>query len=183
MRRTHDAVMVGSTTATMDDPGLTCRLPGLETSPPLRIVLDGRLQTPLTAQVVRTARAVPTLLITRADTDPVRRRAFADCGVELLEIDHDTEGNIDLSAAFAGLGARGLTRVLVEGGSRLAAALIRAGLIDRIEWFRSAAVMGGDGLPAVQGFGVEHLADLRRLARTALRVAGSDVLETFAVVN
>src|SRR5258708_1001212 len=101
MRRTHDAVMVGSTTATMDDPGLTCRLPGLETSPPLRIVLDGRLQTPLTAQVVRSAREVPTLLITRADTDPVRRRAFAARGAEVLEVGPHAPRSRGVPAAFA----------------------------------------------------------------------------------
>ncbi|HWK45694.1 MAG TPA: bifunctional diaminohydroxyphosphoribosylaminopyrimidine deaminase/5-amino-6-(5-phosphoribosylamino)uracil reductase RibD [Stellaceae bacterium] len=183
LRRGHDAVMVGSNTVLADDPMLTCRLPGLERPAPTRIVVDGRLQTPLTAKLVSSAGAAPTLIVTLAGTDPLRAQAFVDCGVEVLELTADAEGNIDLAATFTALGGRGLTRVLVEGGARLAASLFRGGLVDRIEWFRSPAIMGGDGVPAVQGFGVDHLVDMKRFERTGLRVAGADLLESLRRVG
>jgi diaminohydroxyphosphoribosylaminopyrimidine deaminase/5-amino-6-(5-phosphoribosylamino)uracil reductase len=85
---------------------------------------------------------------------------------------------VDMGAAFQELGRRGLTRVLVEGGSTLAAVLLRAGLVDRLAWFHAPLLFGGDGIPAVAGFGLEHLADARRFERMALETVGDDVLET-----
>ena len=68
---------------------------------------------------------------------------------------------MDLTAALTALGTAGLTRVMVEGGGQLAAALLRADLVDRIVWFHAPSIMGGDGWPAVQAFGVETLDAMR----------------------
>jgi diaminohydroxyphosphoribosylaminopyrimidine deaminase/5-amino-6-(5-phosphoribosylamino)uracil reductase len=87
---------------------------------------------------------------------------------------------VDLAGGLRELGARGITRVLVEGGAGLAAALLRAGLVDRIAWFRAPRVMGGDGIPAVAPFGLERLADMPAFARTGIETLGHDVLETFS---
>ena len=78
------------------------------------------------------------------------------------------------------LGARGLTRVLVEGGATLAAVLLRAALIDRIAWFRNDGIIGGDGIPAVEAYGVDRLATMARFQRHGIRKVGADVLETFS---
>ncbi|HVJ52386.1 MAG TPA: bifunctional diaminohydroxyphosphoribosylaminopyrimidine deaminase/5-amino-6-(5-phosphoribosylamino)uracil reductase RibD [Aliidongia sp.] len=181
LRHRHDAVMVGSGTAIADDPELTVRLPGLEARQPLRIVVDGRLRTPLTHKLVRDAPTLPTLVITREGSDPMRRAVLADCGVQLIEVPPDTDGNLDLVAAFQALGQRGLTRILVEGGATLAAALLRRKLVDRLAWFRSAGLIGGDGLPAVKALGVDRLADQARATRLSLMRVGDDVLETLAL--
>ena len=77
-------------------------------------------------------------------------------GVKLIEVPGSSAG-VDLRPALTALAHAGLTRVLVEGGGQLAAALLRADLVDRIAWFHAPAVMGGDGWPAVQAFGVERL--------------------------
>jgi diaminohydroxyphosphoribosylaminopyrimidine deaminase/5-amino-6-(5-phosphoribosylamino)uracil reductase len=178
LRRRYDAVMVGSGTVLADDPALSVRLPGLETAQPLRIVVDGRLRTPLTAQFVATARDHPSLILTLPG-DPLRHQAFIDCGVRLIEVPPDSEGNIDLVAAMAELGRLGLTRVLVEGGATLAAALLRCRLVDQLAWFRSAGVIGGDGLAAIKPFGVDRLADQARAMRLGVMRIGEDLLETF----
>jgi diaminohydroxyphosphoribosylaminopyrimidine deaminase/5-amino-6-(5-phosphoribosylamino)uracil reductase len=170
--------MVGSGTVLADDPALSVRLPGLETAQPLRIVVDGRLRTPLTAQFVATARDHPSLILTLPG-DPLRHQAFIDCGVRLIEVPPDSEGNIDLVAAMAELGRLGLTRVLVEGGATLAAALLRCRLVDQLAWFRSAGVIGGDGLAAIKPFGVDRLADQARAMRLGVMRIGEDLLETF----
>jgi diaminohydroxyphosphoribosylaminopyrimidine deaminase/5-amino-6-(5-phosphoribosylamino)uracil reductase len=181
LRHRHDAVMIGSGTALADDPELTVRLPGLEARQPLRIVVDGGLRTPLTHKLVSDAARIPTLLVTRADADPVRAQVFRDCGVELMEAPPDDEGNLDLHAIFQALGRRGLTRILVEGGAGLAAALLRAKLVDRLAWFRSPGLIGGDGLAAVKPFGVDRLADQARATRLSLMRVGEDVLETLTL--
>ena len=82
-------------------------------------------------------------------------------------------------AGLTALVDAGLTRVLVEGGAQLAAGLLRDGLVDRIGWFHAPAIMGGDGWPAVQAFGVADLSGLPRFLRTAQRPIGEDMLTEF----
>lgn len=180
LRARHDAVVVGSGTVLVDDPLLTCRLPGMGARSPVRVVIDGRLRVPLTSRLVATAGEVPTWLVTLAGGDSGRRAAFEDCGVEIIEASRDEDGNLDVRDALQALGARGLTRVLVEGGSQLVGALLQYGLIDRIAWFRAPRVMGGDGIAAAAPFGVDALADMPAFARIGLIEAGDDVLETYA---
>ncbi len=179
LRARHDAIMVGIGTALADDPELTCRLLGLAHRSPVRIVVDSRLRLPLTGRLVTGARAVPTWIVTRDDADPARLGVIADCGVEVIQVPADSAGLPDLVQASAVLAGRGLTRVLAEGGATLAASLLRAGLVDRLEWFRAGAVMGGDGLPAVQGFGVDRLEGMARFERVAVRPAGADLAESY----
>ncbi|HUN46253.1 MAG TPA: bifunctional diaminohydroxyphosphoribosylaminopyrimidine deaminase/5-amino-6-(5-phosphoribosylamino)uracil reductase RibD [Stellaceae bacterium] len=178
LRARHDAVMVGSNTVLADDPELTCRLPGLAERSPVRIIVDGRLRVPLTAKVVAEAQRVPTWFITLKGDAPARHRAFRDCGVELIEVRADGE-TVDLGQAMHELGKRGLTRVLVEGGATLAAALLRADLVDRVDWFRAPSLIGGDGVPAVTAFGIATLAAAPRFERIAAEALGADLLESF----
>lgn len=168
LRATHDAIMVGSATAIVDDPHLTCRLPGLESRSPIRIVADGRLRLPLTSKLVRHASAAPVWLLTRPGGDMQRRKAFEDCGVTLIDVEPDESGVMDITAAMETVAARGVTRLLVEGGARLSASLVRARLVDRIEWFQAAKLIGGDGYPAIGGLGVKkpdgaHVFSLREV--------------------
>jgi diaminohydroxyphosphoribosylaminopyrimidine deaminase/5-amino-6-(5-phosphoribosylamino)uracil reductase len=178
LRARHDAVMVGSNTVIADDPELTCRLPGLVDRSPVRIVVDGRLRVPLTSRVVADATRIPTWFITLRGDAPERHEAFRDCGVELIEVEADGE-TVDLEEALQELGRRGLTRVLVEGGAALAAAMIRADLVDHVAWFRAPRLIGGDGIAAVTAFGVTELAATPRFQRLGVEPVGEDVLETF----
>ena len=178
LRASHDAVMIGSNTVITDDPLLTCRLPGLDARSPVRIILDSRLNVPLTARVVAEAREVPTWFITLRHGDAARREAFLSCGVELIEVPATPDHTVDIHAAFHELGRRGLTRVLVEGGSTLAAVVLRAGLVDQLVWFHAPSLIGGDGIPAVAGFGLQALAEAPRFERLSVETVGEDVLET-----
>ncbi len=179
LRASHDAVMVGSNTVIADDPLLTCRLPGLTHRSPVRVIVDSRLRVPLTARVVAEARQIPTWFVTLRGGDRLRQEAFRACGVELIEVDGDDGAGVDIGEGLRALGARGLTRVLAEGGSHLAASLLRDRLVDRLAWFRAPRLIGGDGLPAVAAFGLERLADAPGFGRGNLLEAGEDVLETY----
>ena len=182
LRASADAVMVGVGTALADDPRLDCRLPGLADRSPVRIVVDSRARLPLTSRLVRTARETPTWLLTLAGQD-ARHRAFADAGIEVIEVAPDADGNLDLEVGAGALGDRGLTRVLVEGGGRLAAGLLRAGLVDRLVWFRAPRLIGGDGLPATEAFGVDRLDQAPAFRRIAVVALGDDVMETYARIT
>ncbi len=179
LRANHDAILVGIGTALADDPALTCRLPGLEGRSPVRIVVDGRLRLPLTSALVRTAKETPTWIVVMEGHDERRAAVLRDCGVELIVVPADAAGRPDLFAAMRAFAGRGLTRVLVEGGAALAASLLRADLVDRIEWFRAACLIGGDGVPAVLGFGVDRLSDAPRFERVGMRSVGADVEERY----
>ena len=178
LRARHDAVMVGRGTAVADNPRLDVRLPGLEAAP-VRIVLDGRLRLPLTHDLVARAKTRPTWLVTRAGVEALRLHAYEDAGVEIITVAEDGDGHISLRDALQALGARGLTRVLAEGGGRVAAGLLRLGLVDRAVWFHGPKVIGGDGIAAVTGFGVEALEDAPVFVpRTTARI-GDDLVETY----
>ncbi len=181
LRATHDAIMVGSATAIVDDPTLTCRLPGLSSRSPIRIVADGRLRLPLTSRLVREARKTPTWILTFSENDAERRAAFIDCGVELIDVPVGADALMDMTAAMRILAARGLTRVLLEGGARLASSMMRAHLVDRVEWFRSSTVIGGDGYPAVAALGVDRLDMAPGMVLTETLALGADTLSSYLV--
>jgi diaminohydroxyphosphoribosylaminopyrimidine deaminase/5-amino-6-(5-phosphoribosylamino)uracil reductase len=178
LRGRHDAVMVGVGTAMADDPDLTCRIEGYRTMPLVRVVADGHLSLTLLSRLVVTARQTPTWVIARDDADPSRAAALEELGVELLRVPGG-EAGVDIAAGLAGLARRGITRLLVEGGARLAATLLRADLVDRLAWFHAPVVMGGDGVAAAQGFGVAALAAMPRFRRLRVSMAGDDVLSEF----
>ena len=182
LRAEHDAVMIGAGTAVADDPELTCRLPGLAHASPVRIIADGTLRTPVAATLVRTASTVPTWIVTVEGADAGRREALSDRGVEVVDVAADGAGRPDLAAVMKALAARGLTHVLVEGGGELAAALLRADLVDRVAWFHAPKVMGGEGIPAALGLGVESVDQAPQFRRVEIMEVGEDVFETYARV-
>ncbi len=179
LRATHDAVLVGTGTALADDPELTCRLPGMEQPPIVRVVLDRHLRLPLTHKLVREAAVAPTWVMTSARADRARANMFASSGIELITVPEASEG-LDLRSVLAELGARGLTRVLCEGGSHVAAGLIQADLVDRLVCFHAGLVIGGDGIPAVASFGLDRLAAAPRFRLVGLEPCGNDVMQLWA---
>ena len=181
LRASHDAIMVGIGTVVADDPQLTCRLPGLDQRSPVRVVIDRHLRIPSAARLIVDAGLVPTWVLTSRSADPDRRAAFLANGVILIDVDLGRDGQIDLAAALATLAERGITRLLVEGGAHVAAAFIRAGLVDRLVWVHAPLVIGGDGIPAIAGLDVAALADAAAFERLATETIGEDVLTTFRV--
>ena len=182
LRGRHDAVLVGVGTVLADDPDLTCRIPGFRPNEVVRVVVDTHLRTALTTRLVVTARENPTWMLIRAGTDPDRRHAMADLGVRLIEAPGDAVG-VDLARGLAALAEAGLTRVLVEGGAKIAAALLRADLVDRIAWVHAPSVMGADGWPAVQAFGIAQLAAMPRFVRRDMRPVGDDILSEYVRIG
>ncbi len=178
LRGQHDAVMIGVGTVLADNPDLTCRISGFRPFPNTRIVADSHLRTPLTTRLAATAAEIPTWFLIREGTDLARRTAFADLGATLITVPAAAAG-IDLAAGLQALGAAGLTRLLVEGGGQIAAALLRADLVDRIAWFHAPAIMGGDGWPAVQAFGVEALDLMPRFKRDCVTAIGDDMISVY----
>jgi diaminohydroxyphosphoribosylaminopyrimidine deaminase/5-amino-6-(5-phosphoribosylamino)uracil reductase len=170
MRAQSDAIMIGIGTALADDPMLTCRLPGMAANSPMRIVLDSALRLPLASRLVRSARDVPVWVITQQDAPPAAEDALRQHGVEVLRAG-GTGARLDLADVLKMLGARGITRLMVEGGPTLAAALIAADLVDAAVLFHSPTVAGPAGIDALDGMPIERLSQ-RLKARGSEPVGG-----------
>ena len=168
-RAQSDAVLVGAGTARSDDPRLDVRGLGLEEARPVRVVVAGALSLPRTGHLGRTAREVPLWLCHHAEAEASRRAAWTEAGAELIEIPFQDDGQLDLVAMMLRLGERGLTRVLCEGGGRLAAALLGGDLVDELVCYSAGLVLGEDAVPAVGHLDVEalQLAPRFRLIETA----------------
>ncbi len=179
LRAIHDAILVGTDTVVADDPQLTCRLPGLARRSPVRVVLDRQLRVPPGARVFAEARQTATWVVTLAAAHEARQEALREAGVVVIAAAPDPAGRIDVGSALARLGERGLTRLLVEGGGRLAAALLRAALVDRLVWFHAPVLLGGDGIPAVGELGQGPLSEMPGFERLASETVGPDVMTTF----
>ena len=131
LRASHDAILVGSNTVIADDPMLDVRDIGIGRNP-VRIVLDSNLQISTSAQLVKTANSIPLWIFHGPKADPAKLQSLLDAVAQIFECPVNHHGSIDLGAAFRLFADQGLTRILCEGGSRLAAALFSAELIDNL---------------------------------------------------
>jgi diaminohydroxyphosphoribosylaminopyrimidine deaminase/5-amino-6-(5-phosphoribosylamino)uracil reductase len=171
LRAQNDAIMIGAGTALADDPMLTCRLPGMAQRSPLRIVLDGALRLPVSSRLVRTARQTPVWAIAGAGAPTAAEEVLRTHGVEVLR-EAESGGRLDLPAVIKLLAGRGITRLMVEDGPTLAAALIRAELVDEAILFHAAKIIGADGVEALNPVAVAALT--RRLKHRGSEPVGPD---------
>lgn len=152
-RAQADAIMVGIGTVLADDPQLTCRLPGLEDCSPVRVVLDTACRLPPDSLLAKTAKAVPTWVIAAIGSDSARHAALERLGVEVVLVPRQNgsgpDGCLDLTMALQALAARGITRVMSEGGPRVADRLAQLGLIDEITLLTHMQPLGRQGLLAI----------------------------------
>jgi diaminohydroxyphosphoribosylaminopyrimidine deaminase/5-amino-6-(5-phosphoribosylamino)uracil reductase len=175
LRAVHQAVMVGIETALADDPDLGVRLDGYMGAQPARVVLDSRQRLPVGAGLVQTARARPTYLITIGEPAAELR----DQGVIVTRVAEDLDGRPDPEAVVEALCAQGLERIMLEGGGRVAASFLAAGLVERIEWFRAPMILGAEGRPAVGALAMSRLAGAPRFRRVEVKLIGDDLWERY----
>ena len=152
LRSRFDAIVIGSGTARADDPQLTCRLPGLEDRSPIRIVIAGKAGIEADLALFSPGSAVPAWVIAATDRPDGFHDGAEPDRIRWLRVP-GTGGQVDLATALQALGEAGLSRIMVEGGSRLAGSLMADDLIDEAILFRSPSQIGEGGIAAFAGQG------------------------------
>ncbi|MBL4894955.1 MAG: bifunctional diaminohydroxyphosphoribosylaminopyrimidine deaminase/5-amino-6-(5-phosphoribosylamino)uracil reductase RibD [Emcibacter sp.] len=180
LRANHDAIMVGVGTVMADDPSLDCRLPGLEDWSPVRIIVDSHLTMPESCKLLETAKKIPTWVVTTTSDGP-KFEALKNKGAKLITCAANKEGRVDLTRMMELLAEEGITRLLCEGGAQVNASLIRASLVDRLYWFRSSGVIGGDGLSALGSTGLDELKKMPNFVHVRTGQTGNDIWQEFII--
>ncbi|MFC1908134.1 bifunctional diaminohydroxyphosphoribosylaminopyrimidine deaminase/5-amino-6-(5-phosphoribosylamino)uracil reductase RibD [Chloroflexota bacterium] len=178
LRYTSDAVMVGVNTILVDDPRLTARScggrGGTVKKQPLRVIVDSKGRTPLTAQLFN--EPGKTLLALGKSVTPEEKSAFTQVATELLEMPSE-KGQVDLERLLKSLGEREVTSVLVEGGGAILGSLFDDKLVDKVITFIAPIIIGGKrAKTAVNGKGADRMVNSTKLECVSLKKLGEDFM-------
>lgn len=180
MRNTVDAILVGIGTILADDPELTTRLPGVDCRHPDRVVIDSLLRVPLKARVLARRGPSRVILVANPLAPEERVRLLRSMGAEVLIVEGAAGGGerrVDLRSVMRELSRIGITSVLVEGGSEIAASCLEAGIVDKVLFFIAPMIIGGREAPMViGGRGAGTLAEARRLCNVRYTPVGDNLM-------
>lgn len=172
LRHEHDAILVGGTTAAVDNPSLTDRSGRPRRRPLMRAILDNRLRLPCDSILATTTDQAPTLVMTNC-IDPELTGRLTDCGVEIVPVEM---GARNLSGVLEELKRRDIQSVLVEGGTAVAGAFVDAKLVDKVTFMIAPIIIGGSEAPAaIGGHGAVDLSDALRLKDIEIVRHGDDI--------
>jgi diaminohydroxyphosphoribosylaminopyrimidine deaminase / 5-amino-6-(5-phosphoribosylamino)uracil reductase len=181
LRAQCDAILVGIGTVRADDPLLTCRLAGMEGRSPVRVVLDRALRISSTSRLVRSARETPLWVMTSNLSEAPAAMKLGASGAQVIRVpvtNHPPPG-LDLSAVVRVLSEKGITRLLVEGGARVASSFVAAGLVDEVWLLRGGGPVGADGVPALDVLPLSAITQSPAFKVRASEMLGKDTLTIY----
>lgn len=163
------AILTGIGTVKDDDPQLNVR--DVETPrQPLRVVVDSKLETPLSAKILRGGN----VLVAGAVADAGKIAGLQAAGAEVF-IQPNAAGKVDLAALLNELGRRGINEVHAEAGFKLNGSLLREGLVDELLLYLAPCLVGHEASGLFNLPELSSLEGKRRLAIRDLRQVGADI--------
>jgi len=178
LRAECDAILVGIGTVLADDPLLTCRLPGMEARSPVRLVLDRGLRIPQASRLVHSARNTPLWILTSNVAEAPAATILGAEGAQIIRVASKPVG-LDLGDVLRALSERGITRLLVEGGARVASSFVAAGLVDEFWLLRGREAIGRDGVAALDALPLGAVTQSPAFRVRASERLGSDTLTVY----
>lgn len=172
MRATHDAIMVGVDTIIADNPQLTVR--HVQGRNPTRVIVDTRLRTPESVEVLGGRLARKTIIATTEPNPKVHLR-YTQQGATIM-VCEEFDGRVSMQDLLARLGAMGIQSILLEGGSRLAGDMVRNGLIDEFVMFIAPKILGSDGFAPFALNGITSMDKSYRLTFGQVTRTGDDIV-------
>lgn len=173
LRAQCDAILVGIGTVLADDPLLTCRLPGMAARSPVRVVLDTALRMPADSRLMQSARATPLWLACAETAEAAAATRLGAAAAQVIRMPPCPSPGLDLAAVLRALSERGVTRLMVEGGSQVASSFMASGLVDEIWLLRGPEPIGADGIAALNALPLAAITQ-----SPAYRVRASETLDT-----
>jgi len=173
LRTEHDAILVGRGTVERDDPELTVRL--VRGRNPLRVVVDSGLNISTQSKIVQTISLSPTIIATvRKSADP-KFKKLADYGADILTIDANQQGKVDIKKLLKKLADRKISSVLIEGGAQIITSVIRENLAKRLVTVIAPKIIGG-GIEAIGDLHIRSLQKAKLLSFQKITKIGSDII-------
>ena len=178
LRAQCDAILVGIGTVLSDDPLLTCRLPGMEARSPVRVVLDRSLRIPANSRLVHSARQTPLWVVASNQAEAPATAMLGAAGAQVVRL-ASTPAGLDLLAVLHALAERGITRLLVEGGARVASSFVSADLVDEFWLLRGPKAIGADGVAALAALPLSTITQSSGFRVHASESLGKDTLTVY----
>ncbi len=173
LRSVHDAVLVGVGTVLKDDPQMTVRL--VRGRNPLRVVADSRLRIPMSSAILREQETAATIIAATTQADIEKKLALNVMGVEVMTVEEDSEGMVDLKDMLQKLGKKNISSVLVEGGATTITSFIRQGLTDKLVVIIAPKIVG-KGVEAVGDLGIREVGRALKVSFDKVYRKGDDVV-------
>ncbi len=176
LRKKAAAIMVGIGTVLADDPMLNCRCE--DPSDPIRIICDSKLRIPLESKIVKTAKQIPTYIVTSVISE--KTAELEKAGVGIIHISSDEKG-IDLKLLMKKLGEMKIDSVMIEGGAAMHTSALMSGIVNKVQIYIAPKILGGDGIGAFNAMGITDVNDAVKLKNPKVTAFGDDIMIEYEV--
>ena len=174
LRHELTGIMAGIGTVLADDPMLNCRIPGGKQ--PVRIIVDSHLSIPENSKLAGSAREFPLVVASVEKADASKKARLEVMGAKVIEIPANQDGPVDLNALMERLGEMKIDSILLEGGGRLAEGALKAGIVDKVQFYIAPVLIGGEGAKTpVEGRGIETLSQAWHISDWKAETIGDDL--------